>query len=301
MSGLGTPQGLKDTSEGTPYAVLPDPSVLFLTRSQRLLALAAEPPLKPYLEFIAGIAEAQHATQAALPAAVLPDEEEMRQVRDHGLPPLARATFEPGEATEVAMRQFLEALRHTPVPAEAAAAIQVLAAASSDSLRQAMDAALKDTPAEDIAQRVLVLAGLQVQFARLAAQLGTAGLKPIADGVCPTCGSPPLASSVVGWPKAHNLRYCTCALCGTMWNVVRIKCVTCSSTEGIGYHVIEGLPETVKAETCSKCGHYLKVFYQVNDHMLEPLADDIATLGLDMLLAKEGWKRGGQNPFLLGY
>ena len=301
MSGLGTPQGLKGTSEETPYAVLPDPSVLFLTRSQRLRAGAAEPPLKPYLEFIAGIAEAQHATQAALPAAVLRDEENTQQTRDHGLPPLARATYEPGEAAEIAMRQFLEALRHTPVPAEAAAAIQMLAAASSDNLRQAMGAALKDTPAEDIAQRVLVLAGLQVQFARLAAELGTADLKPIGDGVCPTCGSPPLASSVVGWPKAHNLRYCTCALCGTMWNVVRIKCVTCSSTEGIGYHVIEGLPETVKAETCSKCGHYLKVFYQVNDHTLEPLADDIATLGLDMLLAKEGWKRGGDNPFLLGY
>ena len=35
--------------------------------------------------------------------------------------------------------------------------------------------------------------------------------------------------------------------------------------------------------------------------VLEPLADDVASLGLDMLLAEEGWKRGGQNPFLLGY
>lgn len=34
---------------------------------------------------------------------------------------------------------------------------------------------------------------------------------------------------------------------------------------------------------------------------LEPLADDVATLDLDTLLAEEGWRRGGQNPFLLGY
>jgi FdhE protein len=34
---------------------------------------------------------------------------------------------------------------------------------------------------------------------------------------------------------------------------------------------------------------------------LEPFADDVATVGLDMLLTEEGWKRGGQNPFLLGY
>jgi FdhE protein len=40
--------------------------------------------------------------------------------------------------------------------------------------------------------------------------------------------------------------------------------------------------------------------YQVNDPAREPMADDVATVGLDMLLA-EGWKRGGCNPFLLGH
>jgi FdhE protein len=35
--------------------------------------------------------------------------------------------------------------------------------------------------------------------------------------------------------------------------------------------------------------------------MLEPLADDVASLGLDMLVIQDGWKRGGLNPFLLGY
>jgi formate dehydrogenase maturation protein FdhE len=33
----------------------------------------------------------------------------------------------------------------------------------------------------------------------------------------------------------------------------------------------------------------------------EPLAHPAASLGLDMLVAEEGWKRGGRNPFLLGY
>lgn len=45
----------------------------------------------------------------------------------------------------------------------------------------------------------------------------------------------------------------------------------------------------------------MKILYQVNDPVLEAVADDVATLGLDMLLGSEGWKRGGQNPFLLGY
>ncbi len=107
--------------------------------------------------------------------------------------------------------------------------------------------------------------------------------------------------SVVGWPKAHNTRFCACSLCGTMWNVVRIKCVLCTSEEGISYRSIEGQPDTVKAETCDKCGGYVKILYQVKDHLLDPLSDDVATLSLDILLAEQGWRRGGQNPFLLGY
>jgi FdhE protein len=303
MSGLGTPQGLKDigTEANPPYAVLPDPSTLFLARSKRLRDLAVERPLKPYLEFLAGMTEAQHSALASLPPAVLPDAGQIQQALEHGIPPLARAAFEPGEAGEAVMRALMESLRHTPVPGEAAAAIQSLATADAAQLRKVMSAALKDTPPEDVAQRVLVLAGLQVHFTRLAALLDAETLKPVADGVCPVCGSPPMTSSVVGWPKANNSRYCTCPLCATMWNVVRIKCVLCSSTEGIGYHLAEGQPETVKAETCEKCGRYVKVLYQVKDHLLDPLADDVATLDLDMLLAKEGWKRGGSNPFLLGY
>ena len=45
----------------------------------------------------------------------------------------------------------------------------------------------------------------------------------------------------------------------------------------------------------------MKILYQVNDAPLEPMADDVATLGLDMLMTQEGWKRGGHNPFLMGY
>jgi len=110
-----------------------------------------------------------------------------------------------------------------------------------------------------------------------------------------------MTSSVVGWPKAHNTRFCSCSLCGTMWNVVRIKCVLCSTTGGIGYHSIEGKPDTVKAETCDSCHAYVKILYQVDDAALDPLADDVASLGLDMLMAEAGWRRGGRNPFLLGY
>ena len=31
------------------------------------------------------------------------------------------------------------------------------------------------------------------------------------------------------------------------------------------------------------------------------MADDVATLGLDLLVREEGFRRGAVNPFLIGY
>ncbi len=38
-----------------------------------------------------------------------------------------------------------------------------------------------------------------------------------------------------------------------------------------------------------------------NRASLEPIADDVATLGLDMLVREAGYRRGAFNPYLLGY
>ena len=108
---------------------------------------------------------------------------------------------------------------------------------------------------------------------------------------------------VVGWQGAHNTRFCSCSLCATLWHVVRIKCVLCGSTEGISYQEIENGPGSgkVRAETCEKCRCYVKILQQQNDPALDPVADDVATLGLDLLVREDGYRRGAVNPYLMGY
>jgi FdhE protein len=106
---------------------------------------------------------------------------------------------------------------------------------------------------------------------------------------------------VVGWQGAHGTRYCGCSLCGTLWNYVRIKCGLCASTAGIAYREIDGGPGSVKAETCESCGGYLKVMQQHKDPHVELVADDVASLPLDLLVREAGYRRGGVNPFLVGY
>ena len=64
---------------------------------------------------------------------------------------------------------------------------------------------------------------------------------------------------------------------------------------------IEDGNANVKAETCGACHTYLKVLPQQRDPALDPVADDVASLALDLLVRELGFSRGGVNPFLLGY
>ena len=309
MSSIGDPKSV--ATSGTiigemakpPFAVLPDPLSLFETRSRRLAALAPGHRLEPYLLFLAEVTHAQHdvAHAANLPPALLPPADRVARALEHGMPPVSRALFEPDAGTLATIERLLDRLATADIPAEPAAVLAALRDAPPDERRRKAHETLMDTePVDDLAQRALLDAGLQVHFTRLAAQLRADDLKLVADGACPVCGSPPVASAVVGWPKAHNTRFCMCSLCATMWNVVRVKCLMCGSTDGVSFREVEG-SATVKAETCDKCRSYVKIVYQVNDPALDPFADDVASLGLDMLLAEEGWKRSSRNPFLLGY
>ena len=86
-----------------------------------------------------------------------------------------------------------------------------------------------------------------------------------------------------------------------MWNVVRVKCTLCDSTEGITYMGVDGGTDTVKAETCDGCGRYVKILQGQKDVLVDAVADDVGSLGLDMLMQGTRYKRGAYDPFLLGY
>ena len=76
---------------------------------------------------------------------------------------------------------------------------------------------------------------------------------------------------------------------------MRVKCSACASTKGISYLGIEGATEAIKAEVCDECKTYLKIFYLEKDSSMEPAADDLATLALDMLVDEAGYNRVGPN------
>jgi FdhE protein len=285
-----------------PFVRLPDPTSLFAKRSLRLRALTEGHQLGPYLLFLAALSECQHRIQEGLPEPSLPAAEVRARAQQHGMPPLDRTRFTADAALDAALNRLFALVADIDMPGDARMALARARGADAAGRDAMARAVLADSiPVETLADHVYVAAALQVHFARLAARLDAAALKPLGDGVCPACGGAPVASAIVGWQGAHGTRFCTCSLCATQWHVVRIKCVLCESTKGIAYQALDGGPDTVKAETCENCRGYVKILQQQKNPELDPVADDVATLGLDILLRQGGYRRGGVNPFLLGY
>jgi FdhE protein len=284
------------------FAKLPDPLQLFTARAARFRFLANGHDLAPYLLLLAGISDAQHRVQDGLPELNLPEPDALKRAREFGMPALDRARVAPDAVSAETLERILALVAEIDMPEEAAAAISRLRGADQAARAGMVQSVLAYAiPMEALAEHLIVAAALQVHFARLATRLDAKSLVPVGDGACPVCGGPPASSMVVGWQGAHGTRYCGCGLCGTLWNYVRIKCTLCASTAGISYQEIEGGPGTVKAETCKSCHGYVKVLQQHLDPAVDVIADDVATLGLDLLVRETGFKRGGVNPFLVGY
>ena len=157
-----------------------------------------------------------------------------------------------------------------------------------------------DSAAAEPALACFVSAALQVYWSRMAAMLEPKSVQPVESPVaCPVCGSPPLIGMVYAEGNLQAVRFLCCPLCASQWYYVRIKCANCTSTKGIAYqHVAEG-SVAIKAETCDECGTYTKIIYMDKAPGADPFADDLATLGLDILVGEAGWARANPHPFLM--
>ena len=179
----------------------------------------------------------------------------MTKAVTHGMPPLSRTSFKPDELAETTLDRFLETLAKAELPAEAAAAVKTLQSMTSEQRHTVVKNVLNETIEQDrIAQHVLVLAGLQVHFTRLAANDQSALI--CADGIAHMRqpASRELRGQLAG---RHEHALLHLLALRDMWYVVRVKCLLCGS-KGINFRLIEGQPDTIKAETCDKCHGYVR-------------------------------------------
>lgn len=283
-----------------PFLHLPQRSAVFRDRAARLRALAQGHSLKDYLLFAASICDAQHDALQAFPEVPLPSEQQLALCREHGMPPLSVQGWprEPawrGALRQIAARVGEDANRNT---GETLAGLQQMDGAALEALADAILAGRYGSI--DLAVGPFVAAALQVYWTHMATSLGNRafGRSDVAS-LCPVCGSHPASSIVRIGGAEQGLRYLNCSLCEAQWHMVRVKCSNCESTKGIAYYSIEGASDAVKAESCDQCHTYLKIAYMEKDPHVDPIADDVATLALDLMMDESGKSRSGPNLFLM--
>ena len=284
--------------EAAPF-LLPDPSCVFADRALRFAALATDHSLSDWLHFLGRLSQAQQLARNALPALDLPDAQALSQSRMHGMPPLNVAV------RPVAWRGVVRALaRHLTVDAPDAAKMTLMTLSTVEDavLEQLADRLMQgDFQADDAVVMPFIGAALQVVFTQLTSQLAVSALQKLdADNLCPCCGSPAVASVVRLGSAINNLRYLHCSLCNSEWNIPRAVCSHCGGDKALALQEIEGNPGPVRAECCDSCQGYLKIVYQDKDPQVDPVADDLASLALDVLVDEAGYGRLGPNLFLIG-
>jgi FdhE protein len=282
--------------------VVPPDRGLFAARAQRLDRLAGGHAMEGYLRFVAAIACAQDAALAAggVSRSPLPDERALALAADHGMPPVAVSSWQRDPSWRDALAVIAAHVVEAPVPDAARKQGTRLQAADPAWLEDQAGRVLTGASVGlDRGAAVFIAAALQVYWVDLAVRLGTERLRENdVKTVCPCCGSPPVASVRRAASEAGR-RYLACSLCGTQWNYPRVTCAHCESDKGLAYYAVETAYPWARAETCTECGTYLKLLMLDKAADLEPVADDLATLGLDLALDEQAkFQRAAVNLML---
>ncbi|AXF01709.1 formate dehydrogenase accessory protein FdhE [Paraburkholderia hospita] len=283
-----------------PRLRMPERATLFSTRAARLRQLADASPIGGYIRLMATLVDAQQQTLAQISAA-MPSTESIDLAQQHSMPIAPATTADRDPLWRDVLQRLLDRVEAaglvTPMLARVIDDLRVKSAEELDALADAI-VALRFNEVEP-ASAPFVMAALQVVWTDIASRIDQRAVPYLdAPGACPVCGVPPVASIVRVGGQFQGYRYVQCGLCSTEWHVVRVKCTNCDSTKGIAYYGIDGGSEALKAESCDECHTYRKIGYQEKDYDFEPLADDLASLTLDLLMNEAGYKRSSPNPLL---
>ena len=294
-----------------PRVRLPERGSVFAKRAARLRQLSVGASLGDYMQFLAVLVDAQQAALLKLTLA-LPTETEIARSGEQGMPPIQASVWLPRQT----WRETLEFLcsdiaAHSSFPVAVGQSIAVIREATPAWLEvQAMSILDARSDAIDASAALFILAALQVHGAALAAGFVADKVNALdIPGICPLCGTLPVASMVCAQPPYSGYRYLHCALCATEWHMVRVQCTQCgASGKDIAYQsaasgsadspIADAGAAAVRAETCEQCRGYCKILYQEKDPDVEPVADDIASVALDLLLGEAGYHRTRSNPLL---
>lgn len=290
MSYLLPEQTISPTNTASP--LLPPPQDLFTRRGDRFRHLAPGHSLELWLSYLATISNTQ---QKALDTLASGPFDWFDTVQP------AELSATPSVLAKVAlMYEMLVSQGPATTGLDTVAPAPRL---SEDALRlsvarnHALALGQTDGSGRDLTD-LMVAAAMQVVWTTVAQQITATDLNPANSELCPVCGSAAVGSIVLSGEGKAGLRFQQCCLCSSRWNVVRAHCTLCAEGSKVQYLSLEGKQQAIAAETCEHCHGYAKICFQDKDLDVDPIADDLATLSLDVLVGEEGLGRAAPNLLL---
>jgi len=281
-----------------PPLLFSNPKNLYQRRAARLRELAQDHPLADYLLFAAAIADAQLELLESMP---IPQDPRLQALSGEQLAnkPLDVKNWQ----RDPIWRKLLSALLEKLKPS---ANDQILT--TIEWLEKAADSELEDLANHVLAQEfacissdkaVFVWAALSLYWLQLVQQIPHNAKQESTENLhcCPVCNTAPTAS-LVHFGSQQGLRYLHCALCESEWNMVRSQCSNCGQNKELDYWSIDDYMAAIRSESCGSCKSYLKIMFQEKEPKVEVIADDLASLFLDMEMEEKGFMKSGLNPFI---
>lgn len=298
--------GSMDRVKHAPKVVMPAGASLFKDRAARFAGFGSASDMGGYMRLMAHVCAAQGQAYGARSAPAVA-ERSIANSREHGMPPLSAHVFPRDASWRDDLRDIVQSVKAKAEPDNKAleatlTELGALLSADVSSVEAMADRVISGMSLPQEGAKVpFIGAALQVYFTRMAASMQAQDVSSCdVATVCPCCGMRPTVSVVRLDPERMNYRYLVCSLCQTEWNLERVKCTSCEEEKGIAYLIVEqervsASDAAVRAETCDECKTYLKILVQEKDPSMDPFADDLNTLALDMLVDEKGYARTGPN------
>ncbi|MDL1970458.1 MAG: formate dehydrogenase accessory protein FdhE [Candidatus Desulfofervidaceae bacterium] len=224
-------------------------------------------------------------------------EEEMAKLKlKEGFPLLEKAAFNVDlEHAQLLFFTLCDKLKDVKEVKSAAEKINSYFLQHPEALKKVFIAFLKENEIDQIDLDFNLLKFLVFHSLKPSLEICVQGLKQKLEGktwmkgYCPICGHYPYIAAL----RENGKKFVRCSFCGYEWSIERIFCPFCGNKnhEKLKYFEVEG-EEGYRVYVCEECKRYLKT---VDENKIENVVDldleDIATLHLDILAEKEGYKK----------
>lgn len=292
----GEIQGMPD--DDTPLLVLADAKSLFTDRAARLDHLASVEDGSVWLKFCAQLTRAQLASIDLVDKTPVPEHIAQESFKHH-VPPLSITTWQAGPDFEAVLNSICAYLLRQELSDKVKSVVDALMNVVSKDLIAQAHAMLEADDSQVSAEFApFIGAALQVIWTVRAKQFESlTALHTGESGLCPVCGSHPVASTIrMGDRSGH--RYLNCSLCAAEWYAPRARCTNCDTPKEVSMFG-RSRDDAVQGECCDDCKGYLKLMLQSKDPLVDAMTDDLATYSLDVALAEEGYLRTCRNLFFI--